>query len=116
MGCALCRFVIDPITWWEAGGKRSLDLAGFTKLLLMSGMYPDSFVVDNDYKRIETTGRRALTKKVAISICCVYEMSLLCCKMSLGVAVCFCAERCAERKLPRREIFSYQNEWVCLYR
>jgi hypothetical protein len=34
----------------------------------MAGMYADSFVVDNDYKRIETTGKKALNKKTALYI------------------------------------------------
>ena len=64
-----CRFLIDPFIFWDVNGKkRVLDLAGVTKLLLMSGMFSESFMVDNDYKRIKTTGKRALTKKTALYV------------------------------------------------
>ena len=64
-----CRFLIDPFIFWDANGKkRVLDLAGVTKLVLMSGMFSESFMVDNDYKRIKTTGKRALTKKTALYV------------------------------------------------
>ena len=54
--------------WDDNGKKRVLDLAGITQLLLMSGMYAESFKIDNDFKRIETTGKRALTKKTALYV------------------------------------------------
>ena len=64
-----CRFLIDPFVFWDDNGrKRVLDLAGITQLLLMSGMYSERFMIDNDFKRIKSTGKRALTKKTALYV------------------------------------------------
>ena len=34
----------------------------------MSGMFPQSFKVDNDFVRLESNGGRAMTKKIAVYV------------------------------------------------
>lgn len=34
----------------------------------MSGMYPESFKMDNDFHKIETSGARMMTKKIALFV------------------------------------------------
>ena len=34
----------------------------------MSGMFPESFKMDNDFHKIETSGARAMTKKIALFV------------------------------------------------
>ena len=63
-----CRFIFDPISWRTPQGKSFVDIATYTKLLLASGMYSESFFLDNDYTRNEITGKKILSKKIALYV------------------------------------------------
>ena len=70
MICVSCRFIFDPVSWRTPQGRKFVDIATYTsyRLLLASGMYSESFFIDNDFTKNEITGKRILSKKIALYV------------------------------------------------
>ena len=62
------RFIFDPISWRTSQGRSCVDITTYTKILLASGMYAESFFIDNDYTKNEITGKKILSKKMALYV------------------------------------------------
>ena len=62
------RYIFDPMSWHTSQGRSFVDVATYTKILLASGMYAESFFIDNDYTKNEITGEKILSKKFALYV------------------------------------------------
>ena len=64
----VCRFLFDPIKWKFGGVIKTLDIATYSKLVALSGMYPEAYKMDVDTKVIDSSGDRLLTTKTAMYV------------------------------------------------